>query len=91
MDLTMNNIKLFYPTLIMILIPISSILSNSFNWKSYVAGGNNINAIAQEDSFLWIGTEIGLVCLNTNNNTKTFYDEITGLPYPAITCIAIDS
>lgn len=87
----MNNLKQFFSVLIMILLPITSLLSSPDNWKNYVAGGRNINAIAQEDSLLWIGTDIGLVCINRTTRETRYFDEIDGLPHPNITTIAIDS
>ncbi len=61
------------------------------NWINYRAGGNQINAIIQEESLLWIGTDNGLVCLNMLNQDMDHYDEISGLPYAGITSIVIDS
>ena len=63
--------------IIFISIFISLIFSNitigqNPEWINYIAGGKKINAIAEEGSYLWIGTDIGLVKLNKIDGNKEF-------------------
>ena len=59
-------------------------------WENYISGGKKFTAMAEENNFVWVGTDIGLLKLNKTTDEITFYDKTTGLPCNYITSIAID-
>ncbi len=66
------TLKKSYITIIFIL---SSLLGNCqySEWTNYSFAGD-VNSLAEEDSLLWIATDVGLTCLNKNNLNKKWYD-----------------
>lgn len=83
----LQSVKFFVLTQIFTL----TIFAAAENWDYFRYGGRNIHAIAQEDSLLWVATDIGLVTINIFTNEKQFFDVRDGLPYPKITSIAFDN
>ncbi|HVO75459.1 MAG TPA: two-component regulator propeller domain-containing protein, partial [Ignavibacteriaceae bacterium] len=68
----------------------SNLKAQSKMWENYIAGGKKFTAIAEENNFIWVGTDIGLIRVNKSSNELLFYDKSTGLPDNYITAIAID-
>ena len=68
----------------------SPAITHSQQWQVYTSG-RDITALAGEGNFLWVGTSGGLVKLDKTTGTPTFYDKTnSGLPFNAVSCIAID-
>lgn len=80
-------------TLSFLLLFFSLLYSNAQNpeWISYT-NGKSVGAIAVEDSIIWIGTDGGLVKLDTVTGTFTFYNRgNSGLPIHEVRAIVIDN
>jgi ligand-binding sensor domain-containing protein len=86
----MRNITL-QVIVIFLLLNLSWCFADSENWDHFIYGGRDIHSIAQDDSIMWIGTDISLVKLNMNTGKKKIYDKFNGLPKCPVSAIEIDS
>ena len=86
-----HRIKAFI-SLIFVLIVINPSLSQTQEWIVYNANGKDINCLAQEGNYLWVGTDGGgLVKLNKSTGEFIVYDKWNSkLPDNWINAIAID-
>jgi len=70
------------------------ILNNCYsqenNWINYISGGRQIYSIVEDESFMWVGTDIGLVRVNKYDHQIKLYDKTTGLPYNGISSLLFD-
>jgi ligand-binding sensor domain-containing protein len=79
-------------SLIFIIISTDSLLSQTQEWIVYNANGKDINCLAQEGNYLWIGTDCGgLVKINKSIGDFTIYNKWNSkLPDNHILAIAVD-
>ncbi len=81
--------KTFYLLLYFLLV--TCVYSQIPEWVNYT-NVQNINVIAYEGDFLWIGTDGGLVKFNRTSGEKHCYNMAnSGLPSNKITALAIDN
>lgn len=60
-------------------------------WTQYTRG-LGVDAIAEEGNYLWLGTEGGLIRFDKTTHDQVHYNSAnSGLPYDAVTTIAIDA
>ena len=77
--------------LILINTPISGLFAESENWDHFIYGGREIHSIAQDDSIMWVGTDVALVQINMNNGLRKIFDKYDGLPRCPVSAIEVDS
>ncbi len=74
------------------MVLITGIITNGYSeeWINY--GNHNwITCSTQENSYLWVGTNNGLVKLNTSNGQKTYYDKTnSGLSDMNVISVMVD-
>ena len=87
--------KTYIKTFIVFIIFVSSynsfIFSQVKNWENYIAGGKKFTTIAEDNDFIWAGTDIGILRINKKTNGTFIYDKTNGFWGNTITAIAIDS
>lgn len=66
--------------------------SNAQNkkWENIIDGGKKFTSILEEEDFIWVGTDIGLMKVKKNDNSIEIFDKTSGLPDNYITAITID-
>ncbi len=77
-------------TIMMLFIGFLTPLS-AYEWTRFVAL-SNVNAIAQENDTLWIGTDVGLIAFTRSDSTYRFWDHVnSGITDPGIEAVAVDT
>ena len=66
--------------LFLLILEISAFSQESIQWLNYT-NGDNINCLKLNEEHLWVGTNGGLVCINTlSGETKYYNRSNSGLP-----------
>lgn len=65
-------IALSFTTVLLLAINLKA-FSQFTEWTNY-SFANDVNAIAEEDSLLWIGTDVGLACYIKTTQNTTYFD-----------------
>lgn len=84
--------KFFNVALSLIILYTGISLSNESEWIHYTSG-DYVRSIAEEDEFLWIGTDGGgLVRFHKSSGETTIYDKTnSGLPSNFVNALAVDA
>ncbi len=60
------------------------------SWENYISGGKKFTCLAEDNNYVWAGTDIGLIRVNKKTEEVFIYDKTKGLPSDNITAIAVD-
>ncbi|HNW60910.1 MAG TPA: FlgD immunoglobulin-like domain containing protein [bacterium] len=77
------------PCAVLLQLAASDLFSQTEQWLNFSCG-NNINALAREGDFIWVGTAGGLVQINRKTSATAFYNSLNSmLPDNYVTAIAV--
>jgi ligand-binding sensor domain-containing protein len=86
----MKKVLFYFVEFFLVLLIYSPAYSQNPGWINYTSG-KWVTALAEENNYIWVGTSGGLVKIDKNSGSPTFYNKVnSGLPDNYITSIAID-